>query len=230
YYAANEIGSLARELNDLRILRRKCQSTQFVTWDHHLCHAAAAFFLSPFDRSLIVTLDENGDGNAGIVAIGQGTQIRVLHQIAFPHSIAWVYSQITDLLGFVPRHEEHKTQWLSLGGEAVFKRVFLNMLRKPHSPLPHIDSTYFTRGLAGQVAFSRKFYGQIDMPEGGDISDRQRRELASSVQHACTELVNGMIEHFCHQHKVSTVCLAGGLFQNALLVANVERTLGINRV
>ena len=229
YNEANDIGNFARESNDLAILRQQCPTTRFFVWEHHLCHAATAFFLSPFDRSLIITLDENGDGNSGMIAIGEGSQIRALHRIAFPHSIAWVYSQITDLIGFVPRREEHKTQWLSLESEAAFKSVFVKMLRKPGSPLPHIDLTYFTRR-AGRVTFSRKFYDETGIDPTAALNESHRRELAASVQHACTDLVNGLVEHFCRQQAVATVCLAGGLFQNALLVANVERNLGINQV
>ena len=81
-----------------------------VNLDHHSCHAASAFFLSPFDKALILTLDGEGDGKAGLLAIGEGNQIRVQDTMSYSNSIGWVYSQVTNLLVYAIK-EEHKTQW-----------------------------------------------------------------------------------------------------------------------
>ena len=105
-------------------------------------HAAAAFFLSPVERALILTMDEEGDGTSGMIAVGEGTRIRVLRKVPFPHSLAWIYTQITALIGFVPHHDEPKTQWLSLEGEPVYKNVFLDMFRNRHNHLPVLDHSY----------------------------------------------------------------------------------------
>src|SRR5215467_3961071 len=129
---ANELGLLAREQTLIGTLQRRCdQRSRIIKFDHHLCHAASAFYFSPFDRSLIVTMDEEGDGVSGTIAIGEGTQIRTLRIIPFPHSVAWMYTQVSELLGFKPHQDEHKTQWLSLDGESVFCPLFLKMLRNP---------------------------------------------------------------------------------------------------
>jgi hypothetical protein len=164
YYEVNELGSLARELNLRRLLRRHHgPGANVVDFDHHLSHAASAFFLSPHQRALILVLDEDGDGTSGLLAVGEGSKIRTLRRIAFPHSPGWIYTQVTELLGFLPHKEEHKTQWLSLEGEPIFKDVFLEMMRRPGSPLPHLNRSYFNRGLTGRVAFSDKFYQRLGL-------------------------------------------------------------------
>jgi carbamoyltransferase len=202
--------------------------SKLVNFEHHLCHAASAFFLSPFDRALILTMDEEGDGTSGMIAVGEGTRIRVLRKVPFPHSLAWVYTQVTELLGFNPHREEHKTQCLGLEGEPVFKDVFLEMLRSRQSPLPHLNSGYVN--LAG-MSLSRKFYRQIGLQEDKkELSDDLRRNLARSLQDACEEIVGFMIEHYRKREGIQSICLAGGLFQNALLVANLEKRLGINQI
>src|SRR5260370_460511 len=91
-----------------------------------------------------------------IVAIGEGIQIRELHSIRFPNSLAWIYSQVTGLLGFRKRSEEHKTQWLSTTGEAVFLDLFLELIHRTGGkiPWPRINARFFRRGFAGEVAFS----------------------------------------------------------------------------
>jgi carbamoyltransferase len=230
YHEANELGGFARELNQLRMLRlNNGKSSRMLNFEHHLCHAGSAFFLSPFDRALILTLDEEGDGVSGMVAVGEGTRIRTLRTIPFPNSLAWIYSQITRLLGFVPHHDEHKTQWLSMEGEPVFKDVFLEMLRNPRNHLPRLNNGYVN--LAGRLTFSSKFYRQVGLPDGKmELSDEQRRALASSLQHACAEVVGSLIEYFREQEGVSKVCLAGGLFQNTLLVATLEKRLGLGEI
>jgi len=200
-----------------------------VGFEHHLCHVASAFFLSAFDRALILTMDEEGDGRSGMIAVGEGSRIRVLRKISFPHSLAWVYSQITRLLGFVPHHDEHKTQWLSLEGEPIVKNVFLEMFRNPRDHFPRLNHGYVN--LARPMSFSDKFYREVGLAQAQKaINDDLRRGLASSLQHACVEVVGAMIEHLRKSEGIQKVCLAGGLFHNTLLVASLERRFGINQV
>ncbi|HWY53273.1 MAG TPA: carbamoyltransferase C-terminal domain-containing protein [Terriglobales bacterium] len=233
YYEVTEISVLARELNDLRVLRRETGGgrNKIVSFNHQLCHAASAFFSSPFEQSLIVVMDEDGDGNSALLAVGQGTRIRVVRTIAFPHSLAWLYSQITDLIGFRPQQDEHKTQWLSLEGEPQFKDLFLEMLSAGGRRYPRLDYSFFNRGLAGKIAFSAKFYRSTGLSQDPSrIEEEQRRVLASSVQAACTEVITRLVEDLRRRENLQDVCFAGGLFQNMLLVASLERTLGMNQV
>jgi carbamoyltransferase len=232
YYGTNELGVFGRELNELRAVRRDGYARhRVISFDHHLCHAASAFFLSPFERALIITMDEDGDGNSGMLAIGEGNRIRVLHTIAFPNSLAWVYSQITDLIGFIPHLQEHKTQWLSLEGEALFKDVFLKMLRGRGRLLPQLDYSFFNRGLARQLSLSPKFYRTTGLPSDlRQLQEEQRKALASSVQAACTEFVIDLVEDLCRREEIQQICFAGGLFQNVPLVASLERSFGRNQV
>jgi len=233
YYEANELGGLARDLSNLRILRHKngTSPSRHLNFEHHLAHAASAFYGSSFDRALILTMDEDGDGQTAMIAMGEGTQIRVLETIPFPHSLAWVYSEVTELLGFIPRKDEHKTQWLSLDGQPEFKQVFLNMLRAPRGVLPRINSSFLHCGVTGRFALSGKFYRHLGLSQGAtELTNDQRRALASSLQEACTEIVVDLLRHYCKQQGVEQICLGGGLFQNALLVSEVERQLGIGNV
>jgi carbamoyltransferase len=233
YYAAEEAGTLARDLNHLRVLRRYSVGSnhKVIGFDHHLCHAASAFFLSPFDRSLIVTMDEGGDGSAATLSVGEGNRIRAQRTIPFPHSLAWVYSQVTDLVGFRPHLDEHKTQWLSLEGKPVYKDVFLKMLRDGSRTSPRLDYSFFHRGLANQLSFSQKFYRAIGLPEDRQqIDDEQRKNIAASMQAACAELLTALVEDLRRSKNIQDVCFAGGLFQNVLLVAALEKNLGADKV
>jgi carbamoyltransferase len=233
YYGATEVGSQARQLNDLRRLRQRAAAgnVKVVTCDHHLSHAANAFYLSPFDRALILTADEDGDGTSTMLSLGEGAHIRALRSIPFPHSLAWVYSQVTDLAGFVPHREEHKTQWLSVEGEPLYKDVFLKILRGSRGPLPHLDYSFFNRGLAKRLTFSDKFYRETGLPSDPvQLSEDQRKALASSIQEACAEVLIELIRHFRRKNGIDRTCLSGGLFQNTVLVSSLEKALGADFV
>ncbi len=163
----NELGVLARELNDLRVLRRYATGSghKIFTFDHHLCHAAGAFFPSPFDRALIVTMDEDGDGNSGMLGVGEGNRIRVLRTIAF--RIRWLgcYSQMTDLVGFRPHREEHKTQWLSLEGEPTYKdAVPEDAAGARRSNTPVWITAFSTAALPSNFRFQRNSIATLGLP------------------------------------------------------------------
>jgi carbamoyltransferase len=231
YYGVKEIGGFARDLNHVRVLRRDAGDSKVIGFDHHLCHAASAFFLSAFDRALIIIMDEEGDGNSTMLAIGENNRIRALRTIAFPHSLAWVYSQVTNLIGYAPHLQEHKTQWLSMEGEPRYKDVFLKMLRGRDRSLPHLNYSFFTRGLAGKLSFSGKFYRSVGLsPESGQLGDEERKVLASSIQQACTELVTDLADDLCRREGIRQVCFGGGLFQNVVLISSLEKNLGAGHV
>jgi carbamoyltransferase len=233
YYEANQLGTLARQLSDLRQLRHENGATSFklLCLEHHLCHASAAFFQSPFDRALVLTLDEGADGKSVMVAIGEGSQLRVVQGISFPNSLAWVYSQVTELVGFIPHKEEHKTQWLSMEGEPSFKDIFLEMMCEPGSPLPHVNRRFVDCDATGRLKLSRHFYRRAGLLEhNSELSDDVRHALASSLQQACFETVRNLVEYFRRKHGIQNVCFGGGLFQNVVLVAALEKELGIDQV
>jgi len=160
-----------------------------------------------------------------------GIVIRVLRSINFPNSPAWLFSLVTDLLGFVPRQQEHKTQWLGLEGEASNKAVFLSMLRKRGDTLPRLDRSFFTQALAGRIPFAEKFYRSVDLDkDAARWSEDQRRALAASVQQACTEIVGDMAESFGKALEVDAFCFGGGLFHNSVIVSALEDRFGKQKI
>jgi len=226
YYLNKALGEFGHDLNTHRIIRQLAghPSRRIVELDHHLCHAASAFYASPFDRALIVVLDEQGDGRTGFVGIGEGSTIRELNSVSLPHSLAWVYSQTTKLLGFSSHAEEHKTQWLGFAGEPAFLDLFLEMLRRDRGGPPHLQSRFFNRGFSGQQSFSDEFYQRLRIRREGEsqMDSAQRANIAASLQKACAVVVSEWLESLRSEGGVPSLCLAGGLFLNPLLVAAVE--------
>jgi len=239
YYLNKALGELGRDMNNLRILREMFggSTDRVITFDHHLCHAASAYFASPFERALLVSLDNQGDGRAGLVAVGEGTRIRELSSIRFPHSLAWVYTQVTQLLGFPTRSQEHKTQWLSLGGEPVFADVFVEMLRRAPQGSPYINTEFFKNEFAGKLSFRDGFYRRLGIPPEflsqhprPELTDPLRMNIASSFEKACEIVLTEWLESLRGQTSTKYMCLAGGLFLNPLLVAAIERQTNFEKI
>jgi len=233
YYQTKALGELASELNNIRILRvlRGEPKRPLLRFEHALCHAASAFYASPFDDALILTLDERGDGLCGLVAEGKGNQIHELRSFRFPNSLAWVYSQVTELLRFKQHSEEHKTQWLSLTGTPVFRDLFLQILRGGKSVWPRANPQFFRRGFVGQVAFSDEFYRQLGIPRpsSGSADEQVRANLAASLQEACSAIVVELLESLRRRYDAKSLCLAGGLFLNPLIVSEAEKRVGFEK-
>src|SRR5258708_1525201 len=239
YYFNKALGELGRELNNLRILREMVGGTadRVVHFDHHLCHAASAYFGSSFEKALIVSLDNQGDGRAGLVGLGEGTRIREISSIPFPNSLAWLFSQITSLLGFSLSGAEHKTQWLSLLGEPVYADLFLELLRrKPEGP-PELNRKFFKRDFAAKLSFSSEFYRRLGIPEApltgftpDDPANTVRTNIASSFEKACEIVLTEWLASLRGRTGTKYLCLGGGLFLNPLLIAAIEKQAGFEEV
>lgn len=231
YQEGKELGRFGWEWTAMRSLRQRVSDPRkIVALDHHTCHAAGAFFFSPFEKALILTLDGEGDGTAGMIATGEGNKIRVQKTIAFANSIGWIYSRITDLLGFIPSKEEHKTQWLSLEGEPAFKDVFLRMLRQPGDSLPRVNFRYFRRDVTGVFELSQHFFDQIGVASKSDFTPELKRNIAASLQAAVTEVISDLLASFQKKTGLQQIALGGGVFHNTLLVAALERKFGVGNI
>jgi carbamoyltransferase len=252
YFVNKASGELGRELNNVRIVRQMAGAPdgRVESLDHHLCHAASAFYASPFERALVVSLDEKGDGRAGFVGLGEGTGLREVSSLALPHSLAWVYSQVTKLLGFRPHADEHKTQWLSIYGEsggdaggaavagaAELTELFLEMLRREPRGPAHLNAKYFRHGFAGELSFTHEFYRRAgiarepaeDAPETR-VPEPFRAKIAAGLQRACEIILCEWLAALREEFKERSLCLAGGLFLNPLLVAAIEARAGFENV
>jgi carbamoyltransferase len=231
-------GKRPRESQEVRDLRHLAggKPDRVQTFDHHLCHAASAFYPSGFAHALIVSLDERGDGRTGLVAMGEGARIRELDSIRFPHSLAWIYSQFTQLLGFRPHGDEHKTQWLSLIGDPEFTALFIEMLRQKPNGAPHLNPKYFRRKVNGELCFTKNFYRRLEISvpakqqRAPEFSDSSRANLAASLQKAVAVVLCDWLSALRAETKQESVCLAGGLFLNPLLVHEIETNAGFEKV
>jgi carbamoyltransferase len=195
-------------------LREWFPKAEVAVVEHHRAHAASAFFISPFEDATVLTLDETGDFRCGARWQGRGMQLDLDREWQYPDSPAWLYSAVTELLGFKAGADEHKVQWLSASGDDRFTPLFREIL----AGTGRFDDTFFDGNRASSRNFSAKFFERLGAAEGSPIPAALAAAVAHGVQRAVEETVLEMAG------AGENLCLAGGLFYNALLVEFLERS------
>jgi carbamoyltransferase len=192
-------------------------------FDHHLCHAASAYYTSGFDRALILSLDEGANSQSGMILLGEGDEIRPLQTLKFPDSLGWFYSRVTELAGLRVHKDEHKLQWLSKDGEPEYLPAFRKLFSWKASGLPALNRRYFASGPDHRGIFAPQFYRELGLSSrGGAPNPVVRANLARSAQDYLEELVLQLAANFQQQAGTQALCLAGGIFLNVLLVRALE--------
>jgi carbamoyltransferase len=212
-------------------LRQLLAGRRFLGFDHHLCHQASAFYTSDFSRSLVFTLDHGANASSGSIALGEDDDLKPLRTLTFPNSLGWFYSRVTELAGLRPQRDEHKLQWLSKDGEPEYLEAFRKLFSRNSKGLPALERRYFTNGPDGTGIFAPRFYRELGFARASAPVDRTvRANLARSAQKALEEFVLLLAEDFREQIGADSLCLAGGVFQNVLLVRALEQRSSFRNV
>jgi len=183
-------------------LRDRFPNSEIVVVQHHMAHAASAFYASPFEQATVLTLDHAGDFRCGAKWQACGNQIQLEKEWYYPDSLGRLYRAVTELIGYRAGADEHKVQWLSTSGDDRLAPLFADILKNS----PRLDATYFdSRG-----SFSRRFFDSLGEASHSSIA----RGLQKTVERAVLELAG----------EGENLCLAGGLFFNALLVEALEKS------
>lgn len=192
-------------------------------FDHHLCHAASAYYTSGFDRALILSLDEGVNSQAGMILEGDGDEMRTLETLKFPDSLGWFYSRVTELAGLRPHKDEHKIQWLSKDGQPEYLPVFRKLFTWKASGVPALNRRYFEPGPDHRGIFAPQLYRELGLSSRGQAPNPVvRANLARSAQEYLEELVLQLAANFQEETGTQSLCLAGGIFLNVLLVRALE--------
>lgn len=200
-------------------------------FDHHLCHAASAYYTSGYDRALIVSLDAGVNGQSGLVALGDGDEIHALESLKFPDSLGWFYTRVTELAGLRGHKDEHKLQWLSKDGEPEYLPVFRKLFTWKSNGMPTLNRRYFDSGPDHRGIFAPQFYRELGLSSRGPAPNPVVcANLARSAQDYIEEVVLHLVRNFQEQTHTHSLCLAGGLLLNVFLVRALETRCGFPQV
>jgi len=203
-------GRLHRELR--AGLRRWGLEGRLRRVEHHESHAASAYYASGFDRALILTVDAYGSGLTTTVSLGEGGQLRRIHEVRFPHSLGMFYAQITKALGFVPDRHEGKILGLAAYGEvgdlaATIRNRFVER-----------DGTFEAPRL-----FDRRYVAEL-------ARRHSREDLAAAWQYSLETVIVRYLRHHLERHHVDQVALAGGVAANVKMNQRIAEVPGVSRV
>jgi carbamoyltransferase len=195
-------------------LRELFPRAEVAVVEHHLAHAASAFFASPFEQATVLTLDHTGDFGCGARWNAQGNHLQLEKEWQYPDSLAWLYSAVTELLGYRAGADEHKVQWLSTSGSERFHDLFHEIA----APSGRLDASFFDGHPSANGGFSAKFFERLGLDDGAAIPAAMAPAIAHALQRAVEDTVLAMAG------EGENLCVAGGLFYNALLVEFLERS------
>jgi carbamoyltransferase len=193
--------------------------------EHHLSHAASAFFASPFQDAAILTMDGVGEWATTSLAIGRGNHIEVIREIEFPHSIGLLYSAFTYYTGFKVNSGEYKVMGLAPYGAPRFKQAILDNLIdvKPDGSF-RLDLQYFDY-CTGLRMTNERFHALFGGPPRDPESPLTQRDmdLAASIQAVCEEVVLKLTRAVARETGQQNLCMAGGVALNCVANGHVLR-------
>ena len=187
--------------------------------EHHLSHAASAFFPSPFDRAVVLTLDGVGEWTTTSVAIGKNNKLKVLKEIHFPHSLGLLYSAFTYYTGFKVNSGEYKVMGLAPYGEPRYAELIkekIISIAKDGSFRLNMDYFNYTTGLTMTNDKFHLLFGGPPRTPDKKITQRDM-DLAASIQKVTEEIVVRLAKNISKETGEKNLCLAGGVALNCVI-------------
>ena len=211
--------------------------------EHHRAHLASAFFVSPFDRAALLSIDGFGDFVSTMWATGEGNSIKVLGQVEYPHSLGIVYTATTQFLGFPHYGDEGKVMGLAPYGRPRFIDQFQEIISTEPGGKFHLNLDYFRHASdgvdmtwddgsprIGQI-FSDEYARTFGPPReiGSQLTDRES-DVAASLQLRLEQVVFHVLNHLHHETGLTDLGLAGGVAYNSVLNGKILTDTPFRRV
>lgn len=217
---------LKEKLFQKRLIRRELDAIssgvsrqlELLFCEHHQSHAASAFFPSPFDDAVILTMDGVGEWATASLSIGKGNSLEMQKEIHFPHSLGLLYSAITYYLGFRVNSGEYKVMGLAPYGEPKFSDLIYEHLidLKPDGSFRlNMDYFSYVSGLTMTGKKMDRLFGGIQRQSEGELK-QHHMDLAASVQLVTEEVVLKMAKSAAVEYGSRNLCLAGGVALNCV--------------
>jgi carbamoyltransferase len=193
--------------------------------EHHLSHAASAFFPSPFEKAVVLTMDGVGEWATTSAAIGEGNRLEIFQEIHFPHSLGLLYSAATYYTGFKVNSGEYKVMGLAPYGEPKYAKLILDNLidLKPDGSF-RLDMSYFDycTGLTmTNERFAKLFGAPVRTPD--KLLTPFHMDVAASIQAVLDEAVLRLTRSLAAKTGARNLCLAGGVALNCVANGKVLR-------
>jgi len=187
--------------------------------EHHLSHAASAFYPSPFKEAVILTADGVGEWDTTTVAIGKENKLEILKEIQFPHSLGLLYSAFTYYTGFKVNSGEYKLMGLAPYGEPKYKKLITNnLIDIKNDGSFKLDQSYFEYSTGLKMTSERfaKLFGNKPRDPKKEKITQFHMDIASSIQSVTEEVMIKITNSLANEYKIENLCLAGGVALNCV--------------
>ena len=186
--------------------------------DHHLSHAASAFFPSPLEEAVVLTADGVGEWATTTVAVGRGNKLEVKKEIHFPHSLGLLYSAFTYYTGFKVNSGEYELMGLAPYGNPIFEDKVKKLIDIKDDGTFRLDQKYFNYA-TGLTMTSQNFhnlFGQKPRDPKSEKITQFHMDIASSIQKVTEEIMIKLAKAIRQEYNINNLCLAGGVALNCV--------------
>jgi carbamoyltransferase len=203
--------------------------------EHHRAHMASGFFVSPYDRAAVASVDALGDYTSTMWGIGEGGRMEVEGKILFPHSLGFLYTAATQYLGFPKYGDEYKVMGLAAYGEPEYLEAFRKIIRLKKDGTFELDLRYFryhTEGISmtwdgGEPAIRPIYSDQWECLLGparkpDEEITKRHENIASSLQVIFEEVYFSILNKLYERTRLRTLCLSGGCAMNSVANGKVS--------
>ena len=201
--------------------------------EHHESHAASAFYPSPFQEAVILTLDGVGEWATTTVSIGKGNNLEIVKEIHFPHSLGLLYSAFTYYLGFKVNSGEYKVMGLAPYGKPKYKKLILDNLMDIKEDGSFFLNQSFFNYATGLTMINQRFsnlFGKPVRKSESDLLTQFHMDIASSIQAVIEEVILKMTKKLSEEYKLPNLCMAGGVALNCVANAKILKAGHFNNL
>jgi carbamoyltransferase len=223
-------------------------SAKILFSEHHLSHAASAFFCSPFEEAALLTVDGVGEWTTASLGVGKGTEIKLLQEIRFPHSLGLLYSAFTAFLGFEVNEGEYKVMGMAPFGVPRYVDKVYKLIRVQRDGGFELDMDYFSFHHSTNRTFNRRFEALFGPPRDprtpfftpasghpsylgrkpcnySEISEQNQHyaDVAASIQAVTEQVLVKMASHAHAETGLKQLCMAGGVALNSVANGRILR-------
>jgi carbamoyltransferase len=220
-------------LEDLRVIDPALASNERLLFaEHHFSHAASAFYPSPFERAVVLTMDGVGEWTTTSAALGEGADLSIIKEIHFPHSLGLLYSALTYYTGFKVNSGEYKVMGLAPYGEPKYAKLILdNLIDAREDGSFRLNLEYFGYCTSFTMTNSKfdQLFGAPARTSEQPIEQRHM-DLAASIQAVTEEVVLRLTRALALETGEKNLCLAGGVALNCVANGKILRDGRFERV
>jgi carbamoyltransferase len=209
--------------------------------EHHLSHAASTFYCSPFDEAAILTVDGVGEWTTAALGVGRGTDIKLVREIRFPHSLGLLYSAFTAFLGFEVNEGEYKVMGMAPFGEPRYVDKVYEVVHVDNDGGFELDMEYFSFHYSSEKTYNKRFeelFGKArdqkahfftpatgypsyfgDKPSNFEELGKENQyyaDIAASIQSVTEQIMLKMANYAYKETGINKLCMAGGVALNSV--------------